>query len=162
MKSMDIDQLRSILTYDPLSGNFSWIKPTGRRVRPGGVAGFLQNGYVNIQIEGTRYFAHRLAWAYMTGKWPAEIDHKDGNKSNNAWENLRDVCRSANVENLRRPRKDNACGLLGVCWHKREGKFRAQIQVAGKKIQLGTFKDAQHAHAAYLEAKRRLHAGNTL
>lgn len=155
-------RLREVLYYDPLNGDFVWIKRTGHRVILGQSAGSLHKtlGYVVIGIDGERYYAHRLAWLYMTGSWPDhEIDHRIG-KSNH-WKNLRSASSKLNKENQRAARRDNkSTGLLGAYTYKHG--FRSSIQVAGKQIHIGVFDTAEQAHRAYVEAKRELHAGCTL
>jgi len=92
----------------------------------------------------------------MTGTWPQnEIDHIDGNKSNNRFRNLRDVTRSANNQNRRRPDRGNKSGFLGVKCHRKS--FVARIRIDGKQIHLGVFSTAIDAHRAYIKAKRNLH-----
>lgn len=156
------ERLRELLNYDPETGVFTWRVSRRATARPGSVAGTITpKGYRAIWI-GANYRAHRLAWLYVYGVWPThEIDHIDGNRANNAIANLRDVTRSVNHENLRRARSDSAHGFLGVSPFK--GKWwKARITVNGKWQHLGTFKTPEEAHAAYLEAKRRLHVGCTI
>ena len=87
----------------------------------------------------------------MTGDWPeAEIDHIDGNPSNNAWSNLRAVNSQENNRNKRRP-NTNKSGRIGVSWNERRRKWRARICVCGKRKYLGMFhelEDACHARQA--------------
>lgn len=82
------------LHYDPLSGHFTWKKPSSR------------NGYIRTIGERAEYLdrdilliklgpkekpvrAHRLAYLVMTGSWPEEdVLHQDGNSQNNRWSNL--------------------------------------------------------------------------
>jgi hypothetical protein len=156
------ERLRELLNYDPETGVFTWRVSRRATARPGSVAGTITpKGYRNIWIGGN-YRAHRLAWLYVHGKWPDhEIDHIDGNRANNAIANLRDVTRSVNHENLRCARSDNAHGLLGVSPSKGK-RWKTSITVNGKWQHLGTFKTPEEAHAAYLEAKRRLHVGCTI
>ena len=147
------------LIYDPMTG--LWRRKL--KTHPNGkLTGFLDaTGYLCVSIYGAPYLAHRLAWLYITGEWPANgIDHKDGNPSNNAFANLRDVTPRINSENQRRARSDNSNGLLGVT--NSGAKFRAGIQISGKKLHLGSFDTPNSAHQAYLSAKRRMHEGNTL
>ena len=88
------------------------------------------------------------------------VDHIDGNRANNAIANLRDVTRSVNHQNLRRARSDSAHGFLGVSPF--FGKWKARITVNRVFQHLGVFDTPEEAHAAYLEAKRRLHVGCTI
>lgn len=112
----------------------------------------------------TRYFAHRLAWLIYYGTWPKDqIDHIDGDRSNNRIANLREATHDENCENQHRAQSDNyTTGLLGASFDKRKRVFRASIMVKKVVYRLGTFKTAEEAHQAYLAAKRQLHAFNTL
>jgi hypothetical protein len=160
-KLPDHEYLKSQIDYDPETGDFFWkVRRKGRF--PGRKVGSLQpNGYLLITIDGVRYFAHRLAWLYMTGKDPeGNIDHRDGVRTNNRFANLRDGDQQCNTQNLRKARSDNSSGFLGVATH--AYGFTAQIHHEGKKKHLGLFKTPEEAHAVYVRAKREIHAGCTL
>lgn len=145
--------VRSVLLYRPETGDFVWIAPTGRRVKGGAIAGTsCPDGYRKISICGLRIMSHRIAWLYMTGGWPShEIDHIDGDPSNNRWSNLRAATRSQNSANTK-ARKDSRSGIKGVSWHSRRRHWCAQINAGGKNIYLGAFNKAVEAAAAYEEA----------
>ena len=97
----------------------------------------------------------------MRGTWPnLQIDHINGVKDDCRWSNLREVDGFLNMQNQRRPMRDNKVGFLGVV---RTGRrFRASIGAGGKHRGLGTFDTPELAHAAYIAAKRKLHPGGTL
>lgn len=159
-------RLRQLLDYDPGTGAFTWRVLTGK-ARPGEPAGYLAGDdrlkRVHIGIAGRRYKAHRLAWLYVHGEWPAgEIDHRNGDPSDNRIDNLRVVTRQVNAQNMRRPRGQTASGLLGAHWDRRRNNYRAHIKVDGQVRYLGAFPTAKEAHEVYVEAKRRLHEGCTL
>ena len=160
------DVLREHLSYDPKTGIFTRKVGTGGRYRtsPGDVAGSINDqGYVLISVQSDQHRAHRLAWLYMTGEWPSgEIDHKDGNRANNAWPNLRDVEATINAQNKRKAMSHNKTGLLGVSWNKKDQAFTARLKVDGKYLSLGYHGTPEAAHEAYVKAKRRLHAGCTI
>lgn len=107
--------------------------------------------------------AHRLAWLYMTGEWPKSemVDHENTVRNDNRWSNLRDSTRTVNMENQRQAHKGSQSGLLGVS-PRPNGAWVAQIQVSRKKLWLGEFSTPEQASTAYIEAKRRLHAGCTI
>lgn len=155
------DQLLEVLDYDPETGTFTW-RPSVRYGLAGKVAGAVdRNGYRRVKIRGQHYAEHRLAWLAHTGAWPAAwIDHVDGNKTNNAIKNLRDVPPHQNSQNQRRSHRDAALESIGVSPY--HSKFRASIRVNGKVKHLGTFMSEDEAGAAYLAAKRELHAGCTI
>lgn len=156
------DRLRAVLSYDPDTGLFlRRTKGIGRPMTcsPG------KHGYVRIKVDGCQHLAHRLAWLYMTGEWPAGvIDHRNGNGADNRWMNLRDVTVSVNLQNQQKATAQNTNGLLGAHVLRRGGtvRFQSQIRVNGRRLYLGIFDTPEEAHAAYLAAKRRLHEGCTI
>lgn len=134
-------------------------------MKAGARAGAISSakGYLKIGIDGERYWAHRLAFFWMTGEWPKHhVDHIDGDGGNNAWGNLRDVTRSVNMQNRKRATKDSLTGILGVTFNRRRQKWVAQIALNNTSKGLGYFETADAAHLAYLKAKRQHHQGNTL
>lgn len=148
-------RLKELLHYDPETGLFSWRdtpRTPGRRHSPGDIAGTVhrKTGYVRIGIDGTKYYAHRLAWLYMTGEWPDEqIDHRDTNRANNRWGNLRLATNQQNAINMKRP-KDNTSGAKGVLWSKQSGKWVARLVVNGRQLHGGFFDTVEEASAAYV------------
>ena len=159
------ERLASLLSYDPRTGLFTWKVNKTSRVRAGDTAGSLyNNGYIVLQIDGKDYGAHRLAWFYVTGEWPAAVvDHRNCIKTDNRFDNLRSVSRKANSQNQREVHADKkSCKLLGATWDKRWSNWKAQLTFNKKTIYLGRFKTAEEAHEAYLEGKRRIHEGCTL
>lgn len=112
-------------------------------------------------IAGKEYVQHRLAWLYMHGRWPSgDIDHINGNRSDNRFSNLRDVATQTNSENRRCAQKNNKAGLLGVT--KRRNGYEARIRVLGRLIYLGLYDTPERAHEVFLQAKRERHAGCTI
>jgi hypothetical protein len=150
-------RLRELLRYDPTTGEFRWRKRVNRSIHPGDVAGTpCHDRYRKITIEGRTYRAHHLAWLYMTGRWCSRvIDHRDGDPSNNRWNNLRRATVSQSNAN-RRIQRNNKCGFKGVA-REGSGRWRAYIQKNGRKHPLGSFATPEAAHAAYVAAARRLH-----
>jgi hypothetical protein len=86
-----------------------------------------------------------------------DVDHINGIRDDNRIENLRNVSRSINLQNKRKPHSNNSTGFLGVTRHK--GQFCARITLDGKSTWLGTFKTPQEAGDAYFRAKRSIHKG---
>jgi hypothetical protein len=146
-KNLPAERLREVLSYDPLTGIFKWRVATSSRVRVGDVAGGTnKEGYRVIGVDGTQYLAHRLAWIYVTGRQPNLcLDHKDGNRSNNRFDNLREASASENTANSR-------CSRLNVSGLKRAHRIRdgwkSEIRIAGRAFYLGRFDSAESAHAA--------------
>lgn len=152
--------LKELLHYDPETGVFTWaVSRSG--VRIGDVAGCLKrNGYRYIGVDGRDYLAHRLAWLYMTGLWPADqIDHINGVKDDNRLVNLREATHLQNHQNRALDVK-NTSGFLGVSWHRVTEKWRAYISVGGQQKHLGLFTRPEDAYAAHLTAKAELHTFN--
>ena len=158
LRTMQAERLRALLHYDPETGIFTWRgKPNGR-VAEGAIAGSnTKSDYRQIRIEGMYYSSNRLAVLYMTGKWPKHlVDHRNNNKRDDKWNNLRPATRSQNNSNAVR-RKDNSSGHKGVSWSKVAKKWRARISHEGKKIALGHYDSLQDAAAAYAVAAFKYH-----
>jgi hypothetical protein len=157
---VSIETLRDEFSYEPQTGLLRWRKPAGRagRIPAGTVAGSLNHyGYIEVRVSGKLLKAHRVIWALMNGVWPQhEIDHIDGDRSNNAWDNIREATHEQNLCN-RGPQKNNTSGFKGVSWHRPSGKFRAAIKARGKHHYIGLFSTAAEASAAYHLTAKLLH-----
>lgn len=141
-----------LVTYDPRTGHFTWLVNRKGGARAGTIAGGVAgNGYLLIGLHGGRYYAHRLAWLFTHGVWPASgIDHINGIKTDNRIANLRPANQAQN--NLNRAiQSNNKSGFKGVS-RDNSTKWRAVIMVAGKYMYLGAFDTPEQAHAAYREA----------
>ena len=152
-------RLRELLEYDPQTGVFTWLADRGRMAKAGDVAGSLHHhGYVVIRIDGAIHRAHRLAWLYMHGFLPVnEIDHRNGIRSDNRSENLREATKAQNMGNQLNSHARSKSKILGVRFHKRDGKWTSEISTNKKRHYLGLFETAELAEAAYLAAKRAMH-----
>lgn len=150
------EEVAALIAYDPQTGLFTH-KVNGHKRKAGTVTGRLDTkGYVRIRLLGYEFKAHRLAWLLTYGVWPqAEIDHINGCPSDNRLMNLRDVSVAVNGWNRKGAMRNNKAGLLGVSTIGK--KFHAQIKAEGAHMFLGAFSTPEEAHAAYLEAKARLH-----
>ena len=149
MKTIERDELVSILNYDQDTGVFTWKKPYGTRVKAGSVAGTIDaNGYVRIKIRGSKYQAHRLAMLYVYGVLPtSDTDHINRTKSDNRISNLRQATRSENKRNAT-AYKNSKSGIKGV--HQREnGKWRAAYWDGSRNITLGSFDCLEDAKRSY-------------
>ncbi len=162
MKKLTAERLRELLEYDSETGVFRWRVKSGSK-SAGSIAGTLhKNGYcTKIMVDRKGFAAHRLAWLYMTGEWPAlEVDHKNCIGTDNRWSNLRLVTRHENMQNKRRAHRNNKTGFLGVSIQ--DGRYRADIYDSGKHRFLGFHDTPEQAHAVYVDAKRIMHPGSTL
>lgn len=149
------EELKNNLCYCPFSGEFKWnIEKQG--VYIGKIAGHERKcndiSYIMINVNDKTYLAHRLAFLYMKGYLPKEIDHIDGDGTNNKWNNLRDVPHSINMKNQKRS-KNNKSGITGVSWHKKSSKWISKIVVDGEYKYLGTFSNIEDAIKARKEAE---------
>lgn len=159
---LTLDQLKERLSYNPEDGTFTWIDSRCYSRKNGQKAGYSKTKrYVEIEIDGLSYGAHRLAWLFMTGAWPKDyVDHIDCDPSNNRFGNLREATHQQNSQNTKRPSQNNTTGFLGVS--KKGLKWRSSIRIHNKLIHLGYFFTPDEAHAAYLKAKRKLHPFGTI
>ena len=151
------ERLDQVATYDPDCGIFICVKNRkGSKNKVGDVLGSrTKGGYIEIQIDGRRYLAHRLAFLTMTGDMPkGVVDHINRDQSDNRWANLRDVTQVENGHNQNRKSLNNSTGFVGV--HKWNGKYRAKIVIKQKQMHLGTFDDSCLAAEAYDKAKQSL------
>lgn len=157
MAKLTQERLQALVHYDPETGIFT-RRVTGGGSYAGSEAGARHiKGYISVSIKAKVYLAHRLAWFYMTGTWPiSQIDHRDTDKANNRWRNLRLATNGQNHWN-RGPQANNTSGLKGICLDKRNGRWVARIGVDGRQIHIGKYDTAPEAHAAYAAAARKYH-----
>lgn len=148
---IDAKTLRSLLNYDHQTGEFTWREGQRGPARAGDIAGRVKpNGYRSIKIRQRDYFAHRLAVLYMTGAWPPkEVDHANGDRSDNRWGNLRLATVQQNRGNSKINRR-NVSGLKGVSIHKPTGLYRARISTKT----IGYYATPEEAHAVYMASAR--------
>lgn len=151
--SLSYDRLRELLHYDPETGQFVWRVSPSAKVAAGALAGGPNKaGYITIGIGGRRYKAHRLAWLYMTGEWPAEqIDHVNTVRDDNRWANLREATHIQNQRN-RRSVEGKSVPFKGVRWNKSRSCYYASIRVNRKVICLPQRRTAEEAYNDYVAA----------
>lgn len=158
MRTLDLDGAKKSVSYDKNTGIFLRVERQGRR-KVGIPLGRLdKDGYLTLTIGKKTVRAHRLAWLMTYGQWPSKwLDHIDGNKSNNAISNLREITPSENQHNRSLVSRANNTGLLGVSYDKKRNKFCSCIRLHGKTYSLGRFNTKEEAHEAYKAAKLKLH-----
>jgi len=148
-------RIREVLNYDPYTGIFTRKKKTGCKGVVGRPVGNLKaHGYISIQIDGHRDYAHRLAWVHMTGRWPKEIDHINGVRLDNRWKNLRLANRTQNNANRRfNSRKKHQHlpkGVIQVTNKDGSLSFYGKLTINGKQICSPAYRHPDNAHLAYL------------
>lgn len=150
MVDIDITHLKSVLNYNPETG--IWISLVKDRKRAAGVRADRKHwmGYYRVSYLGKRYLAHRLAFFFVTGRWPIGIDHKDRDKRNNKWSNLREANQHENGGNTKLCSR-NTSGHRGVFWNKCAKKWEAQIKIRGRSTVIGRFESKEAASKAYTE-----------
>ena len=166
MNNLPIDELKSLLTYNPTSGDIRWLPrlqyrfATFRAYKTWNtkfaykLAGYLNSdGYIDIRIESKLYQAHRCAVALHTGEWPTTgVDHWNGVNNDNRWDNLRVVSQTVNSRNAKISKR-NTTGVVGVYKYPYgAGKYTAQIL----KQHLGVFDSLAEATAARRDAANAL------
>ena len=150
------DLLKELFDYDPETGWFTNRYSRGR-AKAGEIAGaYTGHGYWRIIINYKKYYVHHLAWLYVYGEWPDEIDHIDGDRGNNAISNLRLATRSQNCFN-RSKRYVGESGLRGAYLDKRTMQWYSKIQVGSQQVFLGTFNSSEEAHKAFMIAVEQYH-----
>lgn len=142
MQELTQARLKEKLHYDPESGIFRWV-------HSGTEAGYIHTkGYRRIRVDYNLYYAHRLAFLYMTGKLPSEqVDHVNGTRSDNSWSNLRNATPEQNSLNRK--------GVSGVT--KRGDSFESNIVSGGVLRYLGIFRTHREAVVAYILESLELH-----
>ncbi|MEH6565576.1 MAG: HNH endonuclease [Halopseudomonas sp.] len=149
------ERLKECLFYSPIVGVFEWRR-SGPKVRRGLLAGaVVGNGYVRVCVDRKLYPAHKLAWLYMTGEYPeGPIDHIDGDRSNNAFKNLRLATCSQNSHNMRLHRTSTT-GVKGVTMVR--GKYEASIRKNGVYAFRKVYETLEEAEEAIRAKREELH-----
>ena len=146
------ERVKELFSYD--EKNLIWKVRTSNRIKIGAIAGNYNHGYREINVDGKRYYAHRLVWLYHYGYLPKEhLDHINGNTQDNRIENLRIVDPQGNARNCGMS-CNNVSGVKGVYLNKSQN-WVANIVINGKTKYLGSYKNFDDAvRARYLEEVR--------
>lgn len=159
--------LRQLLRYEPETGMYFWKERPASMFSSEGYCKKWNTQYANkqsmttkggdnyyqIRVLGINFKAHRVVWAMHYGEWPnGSIDHINGVQTDNRITNLRVVSHSENLKNMG-VRKNNTSGVVGVCWDKREHRWKAFIRQGGKMFNLGNFDKIEDATQARKKAE---------
>ena len=154
------EYLRERLALDADTGQLLWrFNPRASKswnTRWAGREAFTASfkGYRTGRLDGQQYLAHRVAWALHHGRWPqGQLDHVNGDRSDNRLENLRVVSNTENARNSSLS-KNNTSGVTGVWRDTRRGHWCAEIKVDRRKIYLGAFASVEEAAAARKRAEK--------
>lgn len=164
-------RVAELVRYDALTGKLFWLprQPTdfdtkhnspaqacaAWNTRYSGKECFTaaSHGYLRGGLLGINMAAHRVAWVLAHGFWPKnEIDHANGNRSDNRLENLRHVSHQENARNQKR-KLSNTSGHTGVAYSEKRRKWVAYIRVDYRKKALGRFDRKSDAVAARKSAE---------
>ena len=155
---MTVDEARS--WFSEVDGALWWRKANSNRAPAGSVAGSTaKHGYRVVVVNGRSYKGHRVVWLLRTGKWPTlRLDHINGVRGDNRFENLREATARLNAANRigRRARKYALPDGVHPNPGSARNPYRAAIKVNGKQLHIGTFPTPEAASAAHL--KRRMSA----
>jgi hypothetical protein len=152
---LTVEYLQSRLTYDHEVGAFTWKAQLGKDAWNKRYAGKpalnqvqVRGGYLKGKVDNVTLRSHRVAYALHHGHWPeGEVDHINGDVTDNRPGNLRDATPSENCRNQKRPR-NNVSGVMGVWFDQRRGRWRAEARNNGTNHKLGSFNTKEEAIAA--------------
>ncbi len=148
---LSVAELRSILRYDPETGRLSWSSVYKKSLIGAAAGSIGHRGYIKVQIQGRIYQSDRIIWAMQTGNVVPDdviVDHKNGDRADNRWENLRLASASQNQGNTK-PR--NRPLPKGVSAFRRQGVHVGYRAYVGTRY-LGVFSTVELAQRAYADA----------
>ncbi len=146
-------EFKRYVSYDPETGGFTRADGSRAGRKHTDLSG---KTYIYMWIKRKEYRAHRIAWLFITGEMPEnQIDHINGDGTDNRACNLRAVTQSENSKNQRLAR-NNTTGLSGVTWHKGCGKWCVRIGDNNTRAYLGLYETLLDAAAARFTAELML------
>ena len=150
-------RLHEVLQYFPKTGKFSRRVPAANAAAGARFGCPAKNKYLRGRVDGALYYSHRLAWLYMTGSWPiGDVDHIDGDRANNAWENLRESSRAQNCQNIERA-SISSSGVKNVYFDRPSSRWQVKIMRNYKSKSYGYFETIQEAELVAIRAKQEAH-----
>lgn len=137
---MTLEEAKDLFEYS--NGVLLWKKVDHKRNKRAGTIN--HSGYLCVGYKGIRYRAHRIIWLLHYGKWPEyQIDHINGNRTDNRIENLREVTNYENNQNKRRHSKYGS-GIEKIS----KKRFRVRILTANGYIFVGSYLNLEEAQQA--------------
>jgi len=155
-KNLTQETLKQLISYNPETGEFTRLKSAGGRDKDTKAGSIMNTGYLEVGVNGERWLGHRLAFLYMEGKVPDYIDHKDSDRSNNIWSNLRACTQAQNLANTI-PRKNTITGIKNVGIHKASGLYHVTLWSNNKLAHSSYHKDIELAALVAEEARNKYH-----
>ena len=144
--------------FDYKDGALYWKVSKTNSIRVGNQAGTSVNdaGYNIVGICGKTYRLHRVIFLYHYGYLPKNVDHIDGNRSNNNIDNLRSADDFQNSRNSKLSKR-NTSGVKNVCWARHVNKWQVQVRRGSSKKYLGLYEDLELAELVAIEARNLYH-----
>jgi hypothetical protein len=138
-------------------GVLHWKVTLSNVAQAGKVAGCQStNTYGAVMVDGVSHCAHRVIFCMHHGYMPEQVDHIDGNRKNNAIENLRPATNALNCLN-KGVQSNNKLGIKNVCWSKQNKKWFVQVSVKGKRVVSKFFDDLDLADLVATMAREKYH-----
>jgi hypothetical protein len=155
---IDIDKLRERIAYDKTKGLFMYLKPSNSATKGWWEGTVSAQGYCRLHFGGRGIQAHNVAWMLTYGKITEglEVDHIDGDRTNNKISNLRLATRSQNLYNRPNLRGDTSIGK-GVSIHRKTGLWRVRLNVNKEQMNFGYYRDLELAELVAQEAISKYH-----
>jgi len=151
------ERARELLEYIPENGLLVWRKTNSNAAKKGAIAGYLskKDGRVSVRIDNKLYKAHRVIFLIVKGEWPEEVDHINGDPSDNRWDNLRSVTHRENMKN-RKVCSNSTTGIMGVVWNRHNSKWRVRVKALDVHREIGSFSDFFDACCARISAQNEM------
>lgn len=111
------------------------------------------DGYWSVYVAGKSRRAHHVVWFLTHGEWPQQLDHRDGNRSNNCITNLRHASTSENARNRRMPLREFP---QGVSKRGNYNSYQGYVEVDGVKHRR-SFRTVEEAHEWVIATRKELH-----
>lgn len=132
-----------------------WKMNTGNKSFVGKEAGCVHKqptgySYVKIGLDGKNLRKTTIIWLLVHGRLPnGDVDHINGNSTDDRLCNLREATRTQNMAN-KRMHKNNKSGVKGVFWCTQRNMWRVNIRKNKKSYYVGHYKDKEEAGKAYI------------
>lgn len=156
-----VTEIKQLLRYCSDTGHFFWTASRGRAKAGARADKISGNGHLYVKVLGIAFKASRLAYCFMMGNHPKEldeIDHINHDPLDNRWANLRISDRSQNLA-WRRKRSSTSSKFKGVNFSKISNKWRAYGTLpSGKQKHLGYFENEFDAATAYNVYAREIYS----